>query len=177
MSRLQRFRPRYVALLHEDTSAYLSVRLPPHAQALQPTALTNELSIHSVFALIKPPRSAYPAASTSAAAGRGGAALGPPRGQRGRVPSRSGGYPIKRPYDAHLISLGVSAYLTLCPAHPAGDTGAQQASYMGAGDHLEGATLCAGFRPEKKWAEPLKLLRRPSAPAAPGAIFSFSAAA
>ena len=176
MSRLQRFRPRYVALLHEDTSAYLSVHLPPHKQALKPHVLAHELSIHSVFALIKPPRSAYPAPSSSAASRGRGATRGVVVG--GRAPRSGGSYGgLKRPYDAHLISLGVSSYLTLCPAHPAGDTGAQQASYMGAGDHLEGATLCTGFRPEKKWTEPLKLLRKPSAAAAPGAIFSFSATA
>ena len=38
-------------------------------------------------------------------------------------------------------------------------------------DRFEGATLCAGHRPDKRWGEPMKLLRRPSVAVAP-AIFS-----
>ena len=109
--------------------------------------------------------------------------------------------------DAYLISLGVNAYLTLCPVsatpskpltpppsaryyfalrpgssvlktdermfetrlrqdHSPSDTGGSAGA-----DRFEGATLCAGHRAEKRWGEPMKLLRRPSVGAAP-AIFS-----
>lgn len=178
MARLQRFRPRYVALLHEATSAYLTVERPPHGAALQVHALNPQLSIGSIFAMIRPPK------SVTGGSRRG--RLGPTRAPSnspgysklgGSRRARGKGYPAVQPYDAYLISLGVSSYLTLCPSHPAGDTGAQQGTgpAVGTADTLEGATLCAGFRPEKKWGEPLRLLRRPSVAAAPGAVFSFLA--
>jgi len=71
-----------------------------------------------------------------------------------RPPSRARGG-----RETLLISLGVTAYLTLCP-DPAAP----------ADSNVEGATLCTGFK-EKKGDQPLKLLRKPSVPSAP-ALFS-----
>ena len=170
LERMSRFRPRYVALLHEETQTYLAVERPPHALALRPHALRHELSAAAIFALVPPPRRTERSSQLLA---RGPLtpdarrAVAAARARRGR--SR----------EAFLVSMGVAAYLTLCPDHPPGDTGGL-ASAMGAGGagatsamaaRYEGATLCAGYRQEKRWDEPLRLLRRPSVPAAP-ALFS-----
>ena len=72
-----------------------------------------------------------------------------------------------RRYEKLLVSMGVAAYLTLCPDVPPGD--AAGAAHLQS--RWEGATLCAGYRGEKKWGEPLKLLRRPSVAQAP-ALFT-----
>ena len=72
--------------------------------------------------------------------------------------------------ESLVVSLGVSAYLTLCPDHPAGDTAGTSGQ-----SPLYGATLCASYRQEKRWAEPPKLLRKPSLPGAP-AVFTLLAA-
>lgn len=161
VQRLARFSPRYVALLHEDTHNYLTVERPPHGLALKAHALSSHLSVGSIFALIRAPRkaskllSAYVPASSLTHTERRAAF------RSARAASRQ-----------HLVvSMGAAAYLTLCPDHPPGDTGGLSST-----NRLEGAMLCAGHRPEKRWAEPLKLLRKPSVPTAP-AVFELVPAA
>lgn len=168
MSKMARFRPRYVALQHEETHTYVSVERPPHSKSLRAHAASPTLSLASIFALIRPPRTRDVASNTQfarpmAAIGGGKAPLARRSGANvthSRQRRRSG-------LDNTLIvSLGVSAYLTLCPDHPKRDTGGSAGSAT-----FEGAALCAGYRPEKKWSDPLKLLRKPSIPNAP-AVFS-----
>ena len=65
-----------------------------------------------------------------------------------------------------MVSIGASAYLTLCPDHPAGDTGGIGGP-LAVSSRFEGAALCTGYRQEKRCGEPLKLLRKPSLPNAP----------
>ena len=156
MSQMARFSPRYVALLHDDTQTYLSVERPPHALGLKPHALSAQLSIASVFATIRPPKQRRRSALRLAAFVPPGMEFTPAgKDSVGRRPAP----------ETLLVSMGVSAYLTLCPDHPPGDTGG-----LGSSNRFEGATLCTGFRQEKLWSEPLKLLRRPSVPAAPAAF-------
>ena len=157
MAKMARFSPRYVALLHDDTQTYLSVERPPHALGLKPHALSAQLGIASVFAMIRPPKRRTRAALRLAAFVPPGMELSAPAGKDpvGRRPAP----------ETLLVSMGVSAYLTLCPDHPPGDTGG-----LGSSNRFDGATLCTGFRQEKLWSEPLKLLRRPSVPAAPAAF-------
>ena len=59
VQKMARFRPRYVALVHEPTQTYLTVERPPHSLALKAHALSSTLSVASIFALIKAPRAAH----------------------------------------------------------------------------------------------------------------------
>jgi len=52
LKKVDRLRRKYVAFVSEATHGFLSVEMPPHSNALFPTALTDKLSLQSVFALL-----------------------------------------------------------------------------------------------------------------------------
>jgi len=52
MKKVDRLRRKYVALVSEVTHGFVTVERPPHGDALQAVALTDKLSLQSIFALL-----------------------------------------------------------------------------------------------------------------------------